>query len=558
MREILEISVRAVPGDPLKTKADVLAVGVFEGHAGALVKALDTALGGAVVQVRKLGDFQGKVKQTVLLYGQGRIAAERVLLVGLGPRKKVDMPAVQTAAATAAFKAVEVKAGTLAVAVHGELDGRAFEAERLGRVLAEAVHFGAYRYDEYVTPEGPSRPKRLRATLVEPDAARAKAMQAGVRIGQVFGEARNWARTIMNRPANVINPAALADEAKKLAAGHKHLRCTVWNLAQIRRRGMGGILAVGQGSGNEPRFIVLRYTPPGRSRGRIGLVGKAITFDSGGISIKPSANMHEMKFDKSGGTAVLGAMRAIAELKPDVEVLGIVPSAENMPGGTSYRPGDIVTTYSGKTVEIQNTDAEGRMLLCDAIHYAVEQGCDAIVDAATLTGACVVALGEGRAGLMGNNDAQIEQLRAAAEATGEKVWPMPSDDEYLEQMKSKIADLKNIGGKWGGACTAAAFLGAFAGKTDWAHVDMAGAGMVDGEKRGVAPGSIGYGVGLLAEYVCHQARPVRGGTRESAEGTGGVRTRSGGRERSSRAGKRSGGGTKGSTKGGTSKRGGRR
>jgi len=211
--------------------------------------------------------------------------------------------------------------------------------------------------------------------------------------------------------------------------------------------------------------------------------------------------MHDMKFDKTGGCAVLGAMKAIAELKPAVIVYGLIPSAENMPDGGSYRPGDIVTTYSGKTVEIQNTDAEGRMILCDAIHHAVKLKCDAIVDAATLTGACVVALGEWRAGLMSNNDRQVKQLQKAAEVTGDRVWHMPCDEEYLELMKSKIADLKNIGGKWAGSCTAGAFLGAFAGDTDWAHLDIAGPGMVDGSTKFGSPGSIGFGVKLLAEYA---------------------------------------------------------
>lgn len=240
----------------------------------------------------------------------------------------------------------------------------------------------------------------------------------------------------------------------------------------------------------------------------MGLVGKAITFDSGGISIKPSEGMQDMKFDKSGGVAVLATMRAIASLKPDVNVVGIIPSAENMPGGGSYRPGDIVTTYSGKTVEIQNTDAEGRMLLCDAIHYATTLGCQAIVDAATLTGACVVALGEWTAGVMGSNEGLVSQLRAAATTTGEKIWELPCGEEYLELMKSKIADLKNTGGRWGGACSAAAFLREFAGKTPWAHLDIAGVGCVDGGKKYSSPGSIGFGVRLLSRFVCDY-QPVK-------------------------------------------------
>jgi leucyl aminopeptidase len=255
-------------------------------------------------------------------------------------------------------------------------------------------------------------------------------------------------------------------------------------------------------------MIVLKYNAPakgGKKPATIGLVGKAITFDSGGISIKPSAGMEEMKFDKSGGIAVLGAMKAIAGLKPAVSVYGIIPSAENMPSGSSYRPGDIVTTLSGKNVEIMDTDAEGRMLLCDAIHYAVTKKCDKIVDIATLTGACAVALGLYQAGLMGNDDKLIEQLKTAAEKSGEKVWHLPCDEYYLEEMKSKIADLKNLGSRWGGASTVAAFLKEFADGISWAHIDMAG--MMEGNeisKKLTGPGSIGYGVRLLTEFVNSQ------------------------------------------------------
>ena len=273
---------------------------------------------------------------------------------------------------------------------------------------------------------------------------------------------------------------------------------------------MGGILAVGSGSKSEPRLIVLKYTPAKKAKSKaltIGLVGKAITFDSGGISIKPSSGMQDMKFDKCGGLAVLGAMKAISKLKPATTVYGIIPSAENMPSGTSYRPGDIITTFSGKTVEVQNTDAEGRMILCDGIHYAVSRKCDAIVDIATLTGACMVALGKYKAGLMGNDDGVIKQLQTASEESGEAVWHMPSGDEYAEEMKSKIADLKNIGSRWGGACTAAAFLGQFAGDTKWAHVDMAGVDMFDSanNKEG-SVGATGFGVRLLTTYVMNAAK----------------------------------------------------
>jgi len=307
-----------------------------------------------------------------------------------------------------------------------------------------------------------------------------------------------------------MNPPVLAAAAKKVAAETSRLSCTVFDEKQLKQKKMGGILAVGSGSVNKPRLIVLKYKPPSKARARtvtIGLVGKAITFDSGGISIKPAAGMQDMKLDMSGGAAVIGVLKAAAELKLGLHVYGIIPSAENLPSGTSYRPGDIVTTYSGKTVEVQNTDAEGRMLLCDALYYAVEQKCDIIVDIATLTGACIVALGKHKGGLMGNDPGLIKQLQAAAEASGEKVWHLPSGEEYLEEMKSKIADLKNIGGKGGGACTAAAFLGQFVGDTKWAHIDMASMeSMFEGSKKPGAVGSTGFGVRLLTTYLMNAAK----------------------------------------------------
>ena len=305
-----------------------------------------------------------------------------------------------------------------------------------------------------------------------------------------------------------MNPVALAAEARKIAGASERLSCTVFDEKQLAAKGMGGILAVGSGSENKPRFIVLEYSPGGKgasSLPTVGLVGKAITFDSGGISIKRPAKMYQMKLDKSGGVAVLGIMKAVAELKLPINVYGIIPAAENMPSGTSYRPGDIITTFSGKTVEVQNTDAEGRMILCDALSYATKQKCDIVIDIATLTGACMVALGKYMAGLMSNDEKLKKQLQAAAEQSGEKVWPMPSGDEYAEEMKSKIADLKNTGSKWGGACTGAAFLRQFVGEKKWAHLDMAGMDMLEKTTEFSVEGSSGFGVRLLTTYLMNLA-----------------------------------------------------
>jgi leucyl aminopeptidase len=504
VREIISVSAAARKGDPVSVKADVLAVGIFsDGRKGELCKALDKKLGGAISKVLKLGDFKGQVKATSLLYSEGRTGAERVLLVGLGERGKASLDTVRKAAAAAANRAVGLKARTICLALHQEVVGRkGLDAVRVGQALGEGAYFGAYRYDEYVAKGKDDRLKAVRALVAESDGRLFGKISAGVKAGSIVGQAQNYARTIANRPANVVSPEVLAAEARKLARNTAGLSCTVLNEKQLKQKNMGGILAVGQGSAKKPRLIILKYVPRGRSAKvkTIGLVGKAITFDSGGISIKPGEGMHDMKFDKSGGLAVLGTMKAIAALKPKVCVYGIIPSAENMPGGMSYRPGDIVTTYSGKTVEILNTDAEGRMLLCDAIHYAVRAKCNPIIDIATLTGSCVVALGQNRGGLMGNDDGLIKKLQAASERSGEQVWHLPCDDEYLELMKSKIADLKNIGGKWAGACTAGAFLGQFAGKAKWAHLDIAGAG-VFGDKKAETTGSVGFGVRLLTEYV---------------------------------------------------------
>jgi len=505
-REIIRISVSAGKTDAVKAAGDVVAVGVFsDGTGGDVFRKLDEALGGALSQVQGLGDFKGEANTTAVVYGNKGIGARRVVLVGLGDRAKATADTLRQAAGRAASKAVDLKAGKAILSLHGDMPSSAAD-EGLGQAMAEGAHFGAYRYDEFVGKGKEGRPASIQITIAEPDAARARAIGDGVKVGSILGESQNFARTMMYRPANVINPPSLAAAAKKLAAATPGLACSVLDEKQIRAKGMGGLLAVGQGSATQPRLIVLKYSPAKASGRKVGLVGKAVTFDSGGISLKPGEGMHEMKYDKSGGIAVLAAMKAIAAMKPRVNVYGIIPAAENMPGSRSYRPGDIITTYSGKTVEIQNTDAEGRMILCDAIHHAVKLKCDVVVDVATLTGASVVALGEWRAALMSHSDRLVSQIEAASEACGENVWHMPCGEEYLELMKSKIADLKNIGGKWGGACTAAAFLGEFAREVEWAHLDIAGAGMVDGSKRFGSPGSIGFGVRLLTTFVMNEAK----------------------------------------------------
>ncbi len=522
MKNIIDIDVKTRTVDFSKCKTDLLAVGLFSDadRLDRLTKELDRKLDGVVERLIKLGDFKAKVGTSAVVYGNNRIGAERVLLVGLGEKKKPpvkpgakylaprftrgSLDTIRKAAANAAKKAVEMKMGTLSLALHKAFGGR-FDLAAMGRACAEGTYLGSYSYDEFVTQNQDGQLASLQVEVIDSDSAKTRKLNKGISSGVIIGKAQSYARTLANRPANVVNPAKLAETAKELARGYKTLNCTVFDEKQLAAKGMGGVLAVGSGSQNKPRFIILKYTPASKRSGggqpTVGLVGKAITFDSGGISIKPAEKMEEMKLDKTGGITVLGTMKAVAELGLPLNVWGVIPSAENLPSGSSFRPGDIITTFSGKTVEVQNTDAEGRMILCDGLSYALRQDCDIIIDIATLTGACRVALGKYMAGLMGNDEKLIKQLQRAAEDSGENVWPMPSGDEYAEEMKSKIADLKNIGSKYGGACTAAAFLRQFVGDAKWAHLDIAGVEIFEKATEFTAEGSTGFGVRLLTTYL---------------------------------------------------------
>jgi leucyl aminopeptidase len=507
MKEIINVKLKARKVDFIKCETDLLAAGRFcdTKKPDKLIAELNRKLGGAIEQVIKLGDFKGKEGTVAVVYGNDSIRARRVLLVGLGERKKATLDTVRKAAANAARKSVEIKAETLSLTLHRALEGR-FDLSAMGRAMAEGAYFGSYRYDEFVTEDKNGRLDSLSVEVIDSDSAKTKKLNKGLWSGAIIGKSQSYARTLANRPGNIVNPTELAAEAKRAAKTTAGLSCRVFDEKQLAAMGMGGVLAVGSGSANKPRFIILKYSPVGKAaRGRptIALVGKAITFDSGGISIKPSSRMQDMKLDKSGGIAVLAALKAAAELKLPVNIYGIIPAAENMPSGTSYRPGDIITTFSGKTVEVLDTDAEGRMILCDGLAYAAKQKCNPIIDIATLTGACLVALGKHKAGLMGNDEKLIKQLQKAAEDSGENVWHMPSGEEYLAEMKSKNADLKNLAhvNKYGDACDAAAFLGQFIGDAKWAHLDIAGTDIFEEPTEYTTEGSSGFGVRLLTTYL---------------------------------------------------------
>ena len=417
---------------------------------------------------------------------------ERRLYVGLGEAAKVDGRTIRSAAGSAA-KAAQAR-GKRSVALDlGRWSAFAQEA-------AEGAILGAYRFDAFKAPDPEKPASKLETfTIIAP----ADAHAAGER-GRQLAESTNYARDIANQPGNLFYPESLAEAARQLAANSSGaLEATVLDEAALREGGFGGILAVGGGSARPPRLVVLQYRGGAADAAPIAIVGKSITFDSGGLSIKPADRMEEMIWDKCGGMATIGAMHAIAALKPAINVVAVFASAENMTGPGAYRPGDIVRVYDGKFIEINNTDAEGRVVLADAIGYARKEFRPAaIVDLATLTGACIVALGETTAGLWSTSDELRDRILAAGKKAGEAYWSMPLLPEHEERIKSDVALIKNSSGRPGGACTAAAFLKTFAEDTPWAHIDLAGPSATTKDTADLARGATGFGVRTLVEYAC--------------------------------------------------------
>jgi leucyl aminopeptidase len=467
--------------------------------------AVDRAVGGRLSDAVRSGDFRGKPNQSLLVYPGGGVAAGRLLLVGLGEAGALDTDAFRRAAGVAVSEAVRRKARQVAIAVPR---ARGVKLPVAARAMAEGAVLAGYRFDTYRSQRPKKNESLAGVALSFERAADTRPARAAAKAGVAIAESQNVARQLSNEPPNALPPLALAREAARVAK-EVGLRCRVLDVAEMRRRKMGAILAVGQGSTHPPRLVVLEHNAPGgRGKARRGplpticLVGKGITFDSGGISIKPSAAMDEMKHDMSGAATVVGALRACALLKLPLHVVGVIGAAENLPSGTAYRPGDIVTSMSKKTIEILNTDAEGRVVLADALHFAnTEFAPVAMVDVATLTGACVVALGSHATGLFGTDDRLVEHLRRAGEATAERVWPMPVWEGHRKAVESTVADVKNVAGREASSSTAAAFLAAFAGKTPWAHLDIAGTGWTGKSAPYQPRGATGVGVRLLVETL---------------------------------------------------------
>ena len=488
-----------------EVRADMLVLGLYQDtrKLPEAFGALDKAANQAVSNFLQTGDFIGKCHETAVLYHSGKLGVKRILLVGLGEKKSFTPNTLRQAAGTACGVAVKLKTAKISLGLHTQV-GSKIKPEMMGQALAEGIVTGGYSFKDYLKKKGDKvkELKSLSAVIVERKSSLALKLNAGRKVGVILAKAQNRARMIANKPGNEINPPTLAKTAQKMAR-EWGLKCKVFDDKQLALMKMNSILAVGSGSASKPRLIMLEHQGRKGSRKAVDvvLVGKAITFDSGGISIKPAQNMGAMKFDKSGGCNVLGIMTGLAELKLPLNVVGLIPAAENMPSHTSYRPGDIIQTYSGKTVEIDNTDAEGRLILCDALAYGAKLKPSVILDMATLTGACVVALGEHQAGLFTNNSSLRKKLEKASEISGEPIWALPCGEEYLEEMKSKVADLKNTGSRWGGACTAAAFLGSFVNEIAWAHFDVAGVADTEKDKPYQSCGGTGFVVRLVLEYL---------------------------------------------------------
>lgn len=461
---------------------------------------IDDWLGGELRNIVELGDFHGKSGELVRLYSKSKASPKRVILVGLGDTKNVGPSELRKACSKVIDEAIKLSGKRVAVLPPLE---RRLSSPACVQALSEGLVLGGYRYDQYQT--GTNKAKPVDRAVILFNTGDLRAVRRAASAGVIVAESQNLARDLSNQPPCDLNPISLAASAEKMAK-ETGLGCRIDDVAALKKLKMGAMLAVAQGSSNPPRLIVLEHNAPKRGqktrRPTVCLVGKGVTFDSGGLSLKPSGSMVTMKHDMSGGATVIGAMRACALLRVPLHVIGIVGAVENMPSGTAYRPDDVVTSASGQTIEIGNTDAEGRLVLADALHYAnTTFKPDAMIDLATLTGACVIALGKWCAGILANNDTLASRILGAGEATSERFWQLPLWEEHRKFIKSHIADVKQVGGREAGTITAAAFLSHFVDDTPWAHLDIAGVANTDQASAGQPRGATGFGVRALIEML---------------------------------------------------------
>jgi leucyl aminopeptidase len=455
----------------------------------------DAAAEKAVADILSSGEFGAKPQETVMIHRPQGMKAKRLVIVGGGKAKNFTHVELRKSAG-AALRAIKPKMiKSCAIALPELASG----AEDAVRSIVEGAYVADFDPDTYRSDRKDYSMKDV--TVVAPAGSDQGKLQAAFDQGKILGESQNFTRSLVNEPSNKLTPTMMADRAKAMCDS-VGLKCETFGPAKIKELKMGAFWSVAQGSDEEPRLIVIRYEPQGAPENPVlGLIGKGVTFDTGGISIKPADGMEKMKYDMAGGAAMIGAMRAIALLKPKVKVISIVCATENMPSGKAQKPGDVQIAMNGKSIEIINTDAEGRLVLADGLHYARTLGCTHLIDAATLTGACMVALGSANAGVFSNDEDAYQHFNQALNRSGEKFWRLPVDDDYLEMIRSSIADIVNSGGRYGGASTAAAFLREFVADTPWIHLDIAGTAWMEENKPWIAKGPSGIAVRSLVEWV---------------------------------------------------------
>ncbi len=489
------MQVRIAHDAPAAVRAGALVVPVFsDGNLTGAAQAVDAVLGGAIADLLAASEIKGKLAELALVHAKDH-PFRRVLVVGLGESGKLEPHALARYAGAAVRYLGRRNVGEIAIALPPQAKGH--EAT-FASFIAEGAIAGSFDTSTYQA--SPEKRTAVDTVVVLSDGFDVKAVESGVHRGTILGESVNFARRLALTPANDMTPSILADEASR-AARTFGLDVEVFDEARIREEKMGSFLSVAQGSAQPPKFIMLRYNGDPSSKDLLALVGKGITFDTGGISLKPPERMEEMKYDMSGGAGVIAAMCAIGRLRPKLNVVGLVPATENMPGGKATKPGDIVKAMNGTTIEVINTDAEGRLILADALCYANKLGATKIIDAATLTGACVIALGHAASAAVTNDEALVQSFLAAAKPSGERYWQMPLYDDYTSAMKSDIADLKNTGGRPAGTLTAGAFLKAFVGETPWIHLDIAGTAYLDNESAWQAKGPTGTPVRAMVAFA---------------------------------------------------------
>ena len=497
------MEIKIIVGDIAQIEADAIVVNLFEGmeQPGGATAAVDEVLDGAISSFISRGEIKGKFGEVSIVHTFGKLPAGIVAIVGLGKRQDFNVDRIRGVTGDFCRALRKLNCHKIATILHGAGIG-GIELEASAEAIAEGALLGLYGFTKYKKPEYEDIEEILLAVR---EKGKVPILETAIGKGKLVAEATNLARDMVNEPANYMTPGQMAEAAKEIASKY-NLEFKVFDREDMETMGMGALLGVAKGSNQPPKLITLSYKGDERSEKAVGFLGKGITFDSGGISIKPSEGMNEMKDDMAGAATVMTAVVAIAQLKPKINVTAVIPATENLPSGTALKPGDILKAMNSKTIEVVNTDAEGRLILADALSYAQKIGLSPLIDLATLTGACRVALGTLYSGVFSNNQDLADKVLKAAKGTGEKMWQMPMPEEYKEQIKSEIADVKNIGNRYGGAITAALFLAEFAANTPWVHIDIAGTASSTKESGYIVKGATGVGVRTLVELALSEAK----------------------------------------------------